>query len=166
MKGLSIKEIEIISSLEFDKNYFFNSDEIEKFSRNKTQRYNIIKNLLKKRRIIKLNKTKYYLIPIKAKSGLWVEHPFIMADEICDSKDYFIGGWSAAHDWRLTDQIPMQIDIFTTRRQGKLKVINTRFVFHRTTKKKIEESIIKNIQKHSFRIQNKRETKKWMKSRE
>src|SRR3989338_164732 len=102
MKGLSKKEVEIVSWLEFNKKYFFATAYIARFSRDKTQRYNIIKNLLKKRRIAKLNREKYYLVPIKAKSGSWSEHPFIIADESCDGAGYFIGGWSAAKYWKLT----------------------------------------------------------------
>jgi len=166
MRGLSKKEIEIISNLEFNRKYFFTSKDIDQFARNKTHRYNIIKNLVKKKRIVKINKIKYYLIPIKAKSGSWIEHSFILADEICNGNDYFIGGWSAAHYYRLTDQIPMWIQIYTTKRQGKTKILNSKFIFHRTTKKRIERSIKKTIQKHIFKIQNKRDTKKWMKSRE
>ena len=165
IKGLSKKEIEIISWLEFDQKYFFTSKDIDGFSKNTTQRYNIIKNLLKKRRAVKLNKTKYYLIPIKAKSGSWSEHPFIITDESCNSKDYFIGGWSSANYWKITDQVPMKVDVFTTRRQGNLQVLNTKIVFHRTTKKMIENSVIQKIGQHEFRILNKEETKKWMKSR-
>ena len=166
MKGLSKKEIEIISHLEFDKKYFFSSKDIENFSKDKTQRYNIIKNLSKKKRIVKLNKTKYFLIPIKAKSGKWTDNPKIITDEIFDGKDYFIGGWSAANYWKLTDQIPMQMDVYTTRRQGKIKLLNIRFVFHRTTKKRIENSVIKKVGEHNFKVQNKKDTKKWMKLRE
>jgi len=165
MEGLSKKEIEIISWLEFYKKYFFFSADVEKFTKNKAQRYNIIKNLLKKKRIVKLNRTKYYLIPIKAKSGSWTEHPFILADEVCDGEGYFIGGWSAANYWRLTAQIPMVIDIFTTKRQGQKKIVNTMFIFRRTTRKRIENAITKNIEGHAFRIQSKNDTKKWMKSR-
>ena len=76
MKGLSKKEVEIVSWLEFNKKYFFATADIARFSRDKTQRYNIIKNLLKKRRIAKLNREKYYLVPIKAKSGLGKEDSF------------------------------------------------------------------------------------------
>lgn len=162
MEGLSKKEIEIVSWLEFHKRYFFLSADIGRFSKNKTQKYNIIKNLIKKKRIVKLNKTKYYLIPIKAKSGSWAEHPFIMADEACDEKDYFIGGWAAANYWRLTDQVPMQIDIYTTKRQGKIKVLNTRLVFHRTTQKRIDNATTANIEGHTFKIENKKDSKKWL----
>lgn len=166
MEGLSKKEIEIASWLEFDQRYFFASDDIERFSKNKMQRYNIIKNLLRKKRIVKLNRTKYYLIPIKAKSGSWTVHPFIIADEACNSKDYFIGRWAAANYWKLTDQVPMQIDVFTTRRQGKIRVLNTRIVFHRTTKKRIENAVTEKIgAEHIFRVEKRKNSKKWLKSR-
>lgn len=165
MKGLSKKEIEIISSLEFDKKYFFLSEDIDKFSESRTQRYNIIKNLLKKGRIVKLNRKKYYLVPIKAKSGSWSEYPFIVADEMFNGASYFIGGWSAANYWKFTDQIPMQIDIYTTKRQGKARILNKKFVFHRTTEKKIRNAIKRKIGDHDFIIQNRGESKKWIKSR-
>ncbi|MCK5107866.1 MAG: hypothetical protein KAQ83_04005 [Nanoarchaeota archaeon] len=165
MEGLSKKETEIISELEFKEKYFFIVDDINKFYKNKAQRYNIIKNLIKKQRIVKLNKNKYYLIPIKARTGKWTENSFIVADEIFNGKDYFIGGWSAANYWRLTDQIPMRVDIWTTKRQGRINILGIRFQFHRTTKKRIEESVIKKVGEHPFRIQNNEITKKWMKSR-
>ncbi len=164
MEGLSKREIEIVSWLEFHKKYFFSSGDIRKFSKNKTQRYNIVKNLIKKKRIVKLNRAKYYLIPVKAKSGSWSEHPFIMADEACNGKDYFIGGWAAANYWKLTDQLPMQLDIYTTRRQGKKKFLNTRIVFRRTTKKRIKDAVTGKTEGHKFIIQSREETKKWLKS--
>ena len=164
--GLSKKELEIVSWLEFYQKHFFNLDDVNKFFRSKSQKYNSIKNLLKKKRIIKLARRKYYLIPIKAKSGSWVENPFIMADEIFDGKDYFIGCFAAANYWKLTDQIPAQIDIYTTKRQGKKTLLNTRFIFHRTTKKNIARKAIKaSIGKHEFKILSKKEAKEWLKSK-
>jgi len=165
MDGLSKKEIEIISWLEFYKKYFFTSADVDKFTSDKTQRYNIIKNLLKKKRIIKLNKTKYYLIPIKAKSGSWSEDTFILTDEIMNGTDYQIAGWAAANYWRLTDQIPMQIDVYTTKKQGKMSLLNTKIIFHRTTKKRLKNSCAQKISGHTFQIQTKEASKEWMKSR-
>ena len=165
MEPLSKKEVEVISQLEFDKNYFFKRDGIRKFFKNNQQISDFIYGLKSKGRIIRINRTKYYLVPMKAKSGSWSEDPFVIADEICNSKDYFIGGWAAANYWKLTDQMAIQVDIYTTRRQGKIKIMNTRFVFHRTTKKGVEKSVIKKIRDHEFRIMSKYEAKKWMKSR-
>ena len=165
IKGLSKKEVEIISWLEFYEKYFFSSKDIEKFFKNKTQRYNTIKSLTGKKRIIKLNKNKYYLVPIKAKTGLWIENPFIIADEIFNAENYFIGSWAAANYWKLTNQIPMQLDIYTTKRQGKTKIFNTRFIFHRTTANKLNKAVTKKIQSHTFKILNKKDTEKWLKSK-
>lgn len=166
MIGISKKEIELISWLEFNKKYFFTSYEVDKFTKNKTQRYNLIKNLLKKKRIVKLNRFKYYLIPIKAKSGSWAEDDFILADEMMNGEDYFIGGWAAANYYHLTEQIPMRTDIYTTKRQGSVRILSSRFIFHRTTKKRIEKAVTQIINGHTFRIIPKKEAKRWMKLRE
>ena len=76
IKGLSQREVEIVSWLEFYQKYFFTIKDIGQFIKNKQQKYNIIKNLLKKKRIVKINNSKYYLVPMKAKSGGWAEDPF------------------------------------------------------------------------------------------
>ena len=163
--GLSSKEIEIIAWLESYQKYFFTIKDIENFFVNTKQRYNFIQRLMKKKRIMKLNRSRYYLVPIKAREGGWAEDPFILADEIMNGKDYFIGGWSAANYWRLTDQIPFWTEVFSSKRQGRKKIFNTGFIFRRTTPKKIKKAVIKKINNHEFRIMNKREMKKWMKSR-
>ncbi len=166
MKGLSKKEIEIVSDLEFKRKYYFTNKEIVKFFKNETERRNIIYNLKKKGRIIKINRSKYYLIPIKARSGKWQDHPFIAIDEICNGKNYFIGGYGAANYWRLTDQIPFGYEVHTTRRQGKIKIFNARITFHRTTEKNLKKGIKQKIQNHDFIILNKKDTKEWIESKE
>ena len=165
MKGLSKKEIEVIAVLEFDKKYYFTTDDIMSYFKDKEQIRNTLYRLRKKRRIVRLNRNKYFLIPIKARTGKWTDDPLIITDEICDGQDYFIGGWYAAHYWRFTDQIPMQVDVYTTRRQGKIVLLNKRFVFHRTSKKNLGKGIIEKADNHMFRILNYDETKKWMKSK-
>lgn len=165
MKGISKKEIKVIADLEFQKKYYFTTDNIKDHFKNKKQMINTVYTLRKKARIIKLNRNKYFLVPIKARHGKWTDNEMIIADEICNSKDYFIGGWAAANYWQLTEQIPMQVDIYTTRRQGKTNILNTRFVFHRTTKKNIEKAVKRKIREHNFRIMSRENSKKWMKSR-
>src|SRR3989338_8432960 len=109
VKSLSGREVEIIAWLEFYQKYFFTIKEVGHFFANQKQRYNTIQILLQKKRIVKINKEKYYLIPIKAKSGGWSEDPFIIADEIFNGGDYFVGGWAAANYWDFTYQIPFMI---------------------------------------------------------
>ncbi len=166
MKGLSNQEIKVISELEFYERYYFTKDDIKHHFDNLRKIKDFIFHLRKKGRIIKVNRKKYFLVPIKAKSGKWVDYPLIVVDQLFDSKDYFIGGWAAANYWRLTDQVPMVYDVYTTRRQGTLTLLNTRFSFHRTTKKRINKSVVEKIGDRTFRILSKEDSKEWMKLRE
>lgn len=165
MKGISKTEIKLISKLEFEKKQFFTTEDIEEVARDKTQRYNIIKNLLKKDRIEKLNKTKYYLIPIKAQYSSWAEWSFIVADEAMNGKDYCIGGWAAAHYWGLTEQVPAKIEVYSTKRQGQQTIVNTPLIFRRTTRKRLKKTTTRTIKGHTFKILNKEETKRWLSKR-
>ena len=166
IKSLSKIEVKIIAWLEFYQKYFFTIKDIEQFFEDNFQRYNTIKSLVKKKRIIKINKSKYYLIPIKAKSGAWIPHEFVIVDEICNSGEYYIGGWTAANYWKLTNQVPFTIEVFITKRQGKINLLNTKIYFHRIRKIDKNKYIIKKIMNHEFKILNKNESKKWLKLRE
>jgi len=166
MQGLSKNEIKVISWLEFNRKYFFEIKEISHFFRNKAQRYNFIKNLAKKKRIVKLNRTKYYLVPIKAKSGSWAEHPYLIIDEMFNGQNYVIGGWSAANYWHLTEQVPMVEEVYTTKRRGQTRILTTSIKFTHTTDKKIKEkSAVQKIQEHPFRVLSKEASRKWLRSR-
>ena len=165
MESLSKKEVELIADLEFQKKYYFTTNDIEDHFSDKKQLTNTLYRLRKKERIVKLNQNKYYLVPIRARYGKWTDDPLIVADEICNGENYVIGGWYAAYYWKLTDQIPMQVDIYTTKKQGKMNVLNKRFVFHRTTEKKVNRAVIQRIENHSVRILPKKESQQWMKSR-
>ena len=164
-KGLSKTELKIISKLEFEGKYYFTHNDIANLFENKRQIINTLHTLSKKKRILRLSKNKYFLVPIKAVSGKWTDNPLILTDEMLNSRDYFIGGWYAAYYWQLTNQVPMQVDIYTTKRQGKATIMNKRFVFHRTTPKNLQKSVIQKIEKHTFRILGEDETKKWIKSK-
>jgi predicted transcriptional regulator of viral defense system len=132
---------------------------------NRREIKDFIYHLKKKGRIVKTNRNKYYLVPIKAKSGKWSDNPFIIADEICNGKDYFIGGWAAANYWRLTEQIPMRTDVYTTRRQGKARILSSSFVFHRTSKKRVSRAVAEKAGSRTFRIIPKEDAEEWIKSR-
>lgn len=166
MKGLSGKEVEMMANLEFQQKQYFTPDDIRQHFKSKKQMTNTIFSLKKKGRIIRLNRRKYFLVPIKARLGKWSDHSAIIADEMLDGKGYYIGGWFAANYWRLTTQIPFQLDIYTTKKQGKKSIMNTRFVFHRTSKKSLERSVEQKIKEHSFKVLNKEEAKKWVKWRD
>lgn len=139
MVRLSDKAISVISNLEFKNKYYFKKKDIEQHFDNKKQLYDFIYNQRKNNRIIKLNKDKYFLVPIKARHRAWTDHPLIIAHEIMDGKDYYVGGWYAAHYWGLTEQVPMQVDIYSPNKYGKARILNKRFVFHRIRREALKK---------------------------
>ncbi len=161
MKGISSKEIEIVSWLELENKRFFTKQDVKQFFKNKNEMNVYIHKLKRKDRIIRINKDKYYLIPIKAYKGRWSEHPFIIIDEIFNGKDYFIGGKAAAHYWGYIEQIPTEIDVYSTKKQGSRKIFGVKINFRRTSKKNMQGFIAKKIKDHKFIIANKKKSSKW-----
>lgn len=159
-KSISNKEIQIVSYLELERKRFFLRKDIKHFFKSEKDMNFHLHKLRKKGRIEKINKNKYYLIPISAYSG-WVEHPFIVVDEIFNDKEYYVGGKAAANYWHLIDQIPTVIDVFSTKKQGTKNLLGTTFKFRRI--RKLAKIIVKRkIKDHYFLIASKEASKKWI----
>ena len=165
MEGLSKKEIEVISYLELNEKYFFTRKEIKKFFNSIGEMNVYIHRLMKKGRIIKLNRTKYYLIPVRAYKGHWSEHPFIIIDEIFNGKNYFIGGMAAAYYWGFIEQIPTQIEVYCLNKQGRRKIFNFTIIFKRLRILNKKDFVKRKIKNHSFFILSKNKVEEWLKSR-
>ncbi|MBU1203669.1 MAG: hypothetical protein KKG60_01215, partial [Nanoarchaeota archaeon] len=131
MKGLSGKEMNVVSWLELEEKRFFTRLDIQTFFRNKNEMRVYIHRLKNKGRIVKLNNNKYYLVPIKAYKGRWSEHPFVVIDEIFNSKDYFVGGKAAAYYWEYIEQIPIEYDVYSTKKQGSKEIFGVKLNFKR-----------------------------------
>ena len=159
MKGLSGKEMEMVSTLEFDKKYYFTRKDIMPFFKNEKLMNFYIHRLKAKGRIIRLNKEKYFLVPIRAKGGFWAEHPLIIVDEIMNSKDYFVGGAYAKYYWKQIEQIPRQIDVYSTKKQGRMEIFNIIIQFKRIREIDRKDYVTKQIQEHGFNIATRRYTK-------
>lgn len=160
-KGLSEKELSFISRLELKQKYFFTRKEIRKYFTSDNEMGVYLHRLKKKGRILKLNQSKYYLIPIKAVKGKWSEHPFILIDEIMNGKEYCIVGQAAKHYWKLIDQIPFEYEVVNTKRHTEVTIFNARIKFKKRRKEDIPKGLIKEIYKHTFKILTKKEAKEW-----
>ncbi len=158
-KSLSEKEISFISRLELKQKYIFTRDEIKNHFTSKNEMNVYLHRLKKKERIIKLNNTKYFLIPVKAVGGKWSEHPYILIDEIMNGKEYCIVGKAAAHYWKLIDQIPVEYEVYNTKKHGKIELFHTRLHFRK--RRNIPAGIKKNIHNHPFIIATKKDSKQW-----
>ncbi len=160
MKSHSKREIEMISFLELEGKRFFTRSNVKKFFKSNSKLTFFLHKMKAKKRIIKISKEKYYLIPIQAFKGKWSEHPFIIIDEIFSGKNYFIGGKAAAHYWGLIEQIPTEIDVYSTSRQGKRKIFDAVINFRRV--RKLGKYVEKGLKNHKFNIAAKEMSKKWI----
>ena len=158
-RGLSDKEITIVSYLELEEKRFFSRKDILPFFTSQNNLNFYIHKLKCKGRIERINKETYYLIPIQAHKG-WTEHPFIVCDEIFNGKEYYIGGKAAANYWRFIDQIPTVIDVFSRKKQGTKKILGSTFRFRRV--RKLAKVIKQKLKNGTFFIATKEESKKWI----
>jgi len=157
--GISGKEMKVVSYLELEGRRFFTRKDVRKFFRNDNELGVYIHKLRGKGRIVKINREKYYLIPIQAYQGKWSEHPFIVIDEVFDGMGYCIGGKSAAHYWGFIEQIPAEIDVFSTGRQGKKQLFGFTINFRRV--RRLPECVKRKIKRHGFIIASKDVSEKW-----
>ena len=160
-QGLSQKELAFISKLELREKYFFVRDDIRSNFASDNEMNVYIHRLKKKGRVIKLNKSKYFLVPIKAVGQKWSEYPFILIDEIMNGEDYCIAGKAAAHYWKLIDQIPFEFLVFTPKKYGVMKIFNIRINFKRKRKKNFPKIVERKIRGHKFIIATKKESLQW-----
>ncbi len=165
MQGLSGKELAAVSFLELNERFFFTRKDVQRFFGNYNELTVYLHRLRKKGRILKLNRSKYYLIPVKAFKGHWSEHPFILVDEILNGKDYFIAGYAAAHYWKLIDQIPARTEVYCTRAPAVKEFFHHTMVFKRLRKRGITGFERREMKGHGFNIAAKERVMEWLESR-
>ncbi|MCX6815213.1 MAG: hypothetical protein NTY20_06205 [Candidatus Aenigmarchaeota archaeon] len=161
MKGISGKEIEVISYLEMSDKFFFTREDIKRFFKDRHEMKAFVHRLKEKGRIIRLNRDKYYLIPVRAFRGHWSEHPFIIIDEVMSGRDYYIGGKAAANYWGFTEQLPTQIEVYSTRKQGTKRIFGFTINFRRARVLKENDFVQQKTKGHDFLIASKGKARKW-----
>ncbi|MBS3166303.1 hypothetical protein J4444_04225 [Candidatus Woesearchaeota archaeon] len=158
-KSISEKEMSFISRLELKQKYFFTRQDIVSYFTSDNEMNVYLHRLKNKGRVIKLNKSKYFLIPIKAVGGKWSEHPFILIDEIMGGKNYCIVGKAAAHYWKWIDQIPVEYEVYNTKKHEIMEIFHARLNFRK--RRKIPKNVVRKIYGHTFIITSKAGSKQW-----
>jgi hypothetical protein len=72
---------------------------------------------------------------------------------------------AAAHYWGLIEQIPTQIEVRCTKKQGIKKIFNFTIIFKRVRSLNAKDFVKRKIKGHSFLIASKRKVEEWLKSR-
>ena len=107
---------------------------------------------------------RYFLVQPFFVNGASMEESFhdgdyILIDEIMNGRDYCIVGKAAAHYWKWIEQIPVEYEVYTTKKQGIVDIFHTRLRFRR--RRKIPQGVIKTVFGHPYIIATKKERKRW-----
>lgn len=106
---------------------------ILKLSRRKTAQ--LMARWVKQGWLVRVRRGLYAPIPLEARtSNIAMEDPWIVATRVFEP--CYLGGWSAAEHWSLTEQIFRTVVVMTTRtnRTRKLKIQSTEFLIKKIAK--------------------------------
>jgi len=126
--GLSQKESYLISSLAKEKKDIFTLKDAQKFVPEGTKK--IVNSLVKKKWVLDLKRGLYALVPLDVGpegADSFLVHSFVIAPYLV--KPYYIGFWSALNYHGLTEQIPRDTFIASTKPKRPVKVLTWSYVF-------------------------------------
>ena len=147
-KNLSKDELYLISRAEYEKQKLITTAFVQKLFPNKNKASRVLVFLTRKGRILKIEKGKYILVPIKAPNQQWMPNEFLIADLWMGETPYYIGYFTMYNYWGFTEQIPRTIFVLNTEKSRKTIIQNIRFQavkidqskFYGVQKIKIEDS--------------------------
>ncbi len=126
-KNLSKDELYLISRAEFEKQKLITTQFAQKLfpAQNKASR--VLDFLTQKGRLIRIEKGKYILVPIKAPNQQWMPNEFMIADLWMGGAPYYIGYFTMYNYWGFTEQIPRTIFVLNTAKSCKKEISGIRY---------------------------------------
>src|SRR3990167_839495 len=110
-KSLSKDEVYLISRAEFEKKKLITTQFAQKLFPDKNKASRVLVFLTQKGRLIRIEKGKYILVPIKAPNQQWMPSEFVVADLWMGDAPYYIGYYTMYNYWGFTEQIPQTVFI-------------------------------------------------------
>lgn len=155
---LGSNELKLLFTVEEEGKTAFSINDAKRIlGTSKASVWNVIYRLKAKRRIEKIEKGKYLLIPAKAGyEGKWSEIPFLIVPNIVDI--YYISFWSALNFWGMTEQVPHTVFVAITKRKRDVEYGLTTFKFVTLSKKKFFGFAEEEIAGYKFSIAAKEKT--------
>lgn len=125
--NLSKSELYLISRAEFEKQKLITTEFVQKLFPDKNKASRILVFLTRKGRLLRIEKGKYILVPIKAPNQQWMPNEFILADLWMGDAPYYIGYFTMYNYWGFTEQIPRTIFVLNTVKSRKTTIQNIRY---------------------------------------
>jgi len=126
-KNLSKDEIYLISRAEFEKQKLITTRFVQKLFPDKNKASRILVSLTQKGRLIRIEKGKYVVVPIKAPNQQWMPNEFVIADLWMGDTPYYIGYFTMYNYWGFTEQIPRTIFVLNTVKSRKKEINGIRY---------------------------------------
>jgi len=126
-KNLSKDELYLISRAEFEKQKLITTSFAQKLFPDKNKASRVLSFLTKKGRLLKIEKGKYVLVPIKAPNQQWMPNEFILASLWMGNAPYYIGYFTMYNYWGFTEQIPRTIFVLNTAKSRKTVIQGIRY---------------------------------------
>src|SRR3989338_3828439 len=134
--NLSKDEIYLNSRAEFEKQKIITTPFVQKLFPNKNKASKTVASLTRKGRIIRLEKGKYIIVPMKAPNQQWTPNEFIVAALWMGDTFYYIGYFTMYNYWGFTEQIPQTVFILNLKKNIKKTIGNLKYEALRIDKKK------------------------------
>ncbi|MCJ2520010.1 MAG: type IV toxin-antitoxin system AbiEi family antitoxin domain-containing protein [Candidatus Thermoplasmatota archaeon] len=117
----------------------------------------VLRRLMEKGRIRRLEKGKYLLIPARAGvEGSWSEVPSLLVRHLIDT--YYIGFWTTLNYWGMTEQVSRTVFVATTKRKRDIEYGRTTFQFVTLSQKKFFGSTVEEMAGGSFNVSDREKT--------
>ena len=126
-KNLSKDELYLISRAEYEKQKLITTEFAQKLFPDKNKASRVLVFLTQKGRLIRIEKGKYILVPIKAPNQQWMPNEFLVASLWLGETPYYIGYFTMYNYWGFTDQIPRTIFILNTGKSSKKDIGGIRY---------------------------------------
>lgn len=155
-KALSSRESRILSSLSYEGNNIFTTDDVKRFVK---EPKNLLDNLVRKKWILKIRKGVYVIAPFEAGergASSYTIHSFVIGSVLV--RPYYVGYWSALNHHGLTDQTPPAVYVATTRPKNSRKILDIEFRFVTIRKRKMFGIMEIELEKRKVRISSPEKT--------
>lgn len=126
-KNLSKDELYLISRAEYERQKLITTEFVQKLFPSKTKASKLLFSLTYKKRLIRIEKGKYILVPIKAPNQQWMPNEFVVADLWMGDTPYYIGYFTMYNYWGFTEQIPSTIFVLNTGKSCKKEISGIRY---------------------------------------
>jgi predicted transcriptional regulator of viral defense system len=126
-RNLSKDELYLISRAEYEKQKLITTQFAQKLFPDKNKASRVLVFLTQKGRLIRIEKGKYILVPIKAPNQQWMPNEFIVAALWMGDTSYYIGYFTMYNYWGFTEQIPRTIFVLNTEKSSKKDISGIRY---------------------------------------